>query len=224
MVSRYHPGANPNQAGATLGTVDGRFVPRSAFGRRLAEHREQVLALAARRHGSKLRVFGSLARGEYQPDSDVDSSSTPMSPPPHSTRWSWPATSKTRSPCKSPSARPHRFERSCETRYWPRPSRCDRRDTTWLADILAAIDAIDSYLAEGDLSQGVGCDASRARLEIGDFVTIPFDQDRRWVLVHLPIHPRCHHWAPPCRSPLAHVGSMRPDARAAFGSIRAAMT
>ncbi len=46
-----------------------------------------------------------------------------------------------------------------------------RRDTAWLADILAAIDAIDSYLAEGDLSQGVVYDACRARLiEIGEAV------------------------------------------------------
>jgi len=52
--------------------MDGRFVPRSPLGRRLAENREQILALAARRHASNVRVFGSLARGEDQPDSDVD--------------------------------------------------------------------------------------------------------------------------------------------------------
>jgi uncharacterized protein with HEPN domain len=46
-----------------------------------------------------------------------------------------------------------------------------RRDSVWLADILDAIDAIATYLAEGDLRQGMVYDACRARLiEIGEAV------------------------------------------------------
>ncbi len=46
-----------------------------------------------------------------------------------------------------------------------------RRDGSWLADILSAIDAIQDYLAEGDLNQGLIYDACRVRLiEIGEAV------------------------------------------------------
>ena len=38
----------------------------------LARHREQVLALVERRRGVAVRVFGSVARGEDRPGSDVD--------------------------------------------------------------------------------------------------------------------------------------------------------
>jgi hypothetical protein len=38
----------------------------------LGEHREAILHLAARHGASKVRVFGSVARGEATPDSDVD--------------------------------------------------------------------------------------------------------------------------------------------------------
>jgi predicted nucleotidyltransferase len=34
--------------------------------------REQVKAVAARHHGSRVRLFGSVARGEDRPDSDID--------------------------------------------------------------------------------------------------------------------------------------------------------
>lgn len=34
--------------------------------------REQVLAVAARHHASRVRLFGSVARGEEGPDSDID--------------------------------------------------------------------------------------------------------------------------------------------------------
>jgi predicted nucleotidyltransferase len=34
--------------------------------------REQVMAIAARHHGSRVRLFGSAARGEDRPDSDID--------------------------------------------------------------------------------------------------------------------------------------------------------
>ena len=34
--------------------------------------REQVIAIAARHHASRVRLFGSAARGEDRPDSDID--------------------------------------------------------------------------------------------------------------------------------------------------------
>ena len=34
--------------------------------------REQVMAIAARHHASRVRLFGSVARGEDKPDSDID--------------------------------------------------------------------------------------------------------------------------------------------------------
>jgi predicted nucleotidyltransferase len=39
---------------------------------RLANHRDRVLALAARHGAQNVRVFGSAARGEDRPGSDVD--------------------------------------------------------------------------------------------------------------------------------------------------------
>src|SRR5580658_1251918 len=48
------------------------FVPRSRLGHRLAEHREAILAAAARWHASNVRVFGSVARGEDNDASDID--------------------------------------------------------------------------------------------------------------------------------------------------------
>jgi hypothetical protein len=38
----------------------------------LANHREKILALAARRGVSNVRVFGSVARGTDREDSDLD--------------------------------------------------------------------------------------------------------------------------------------------------------
>lgn len=40
--------------------------------RLLREKREAILQLAARRGARNVRVFGSVARGEARPDSDVD--------------------------------------------------------------------------------------------------------------------------------------------------------
>lgn len=41
--------------------------------RRLVEsRREQVMAIAARHHASRVRLFGSAARGDERPDSDID--------------------------------------------------------------------------------------------------------------------------------------------------------
>jgi uncharacterized protein len=38
----------------------------------LEEHRDQVIALAAKHHARRVRVFGSVARGDDRPDSDID--------------------------------------------------------------------------------------------------------------------------------------------------------
>jgi predicted nucleotidyltransferase/DNA-binding XRE family transcriptional regulator len=47
-------------------------LPDTRLGRRLRQHRAALIA-AAKTHGaSNLRVFGSVARGEDGPDSDVD--------------------------------------------------------------------------------------------------------------------------------------------------------
>lgn len=41
--------------------------------RRLVEsRREQVMAIASRHHASRVRLFGSAARGDERPDSDID--------------------------------------------------------------------------------------------------------------------------------------------------------
>ncbi len=37
-----------------------------------SRHREQILALAARRGAHNVRAFGSIARGDQRSDSDVD--------------------------------------------------------------------------------------------------------------------------------------------------------
>jgi hypothetical protein len=49
-----------------------RGLPDSALGRRLRQHRQALLDAVAAAGGSNLRVFGSIARGEDGPDSDVD--------------------------------------------------------------------------------------------------------------------------------------------------------
>jgi predicted nucleotidyltransferase len=41
--------------------------------RRLVEsRRDQVMAIASRHHASRVRLFGSAARGDDRPDSDID--------------------------------------------------------------------------------------------------------------------------------------------------------
>ena len=52
--------------------MESRFAPRSPLGELLAERRAVILAAAERRHASNVRVFGSVARGEDAPDSDID--------------------------------------------------------------------------------------------------------------------------------------------------------
>ena len=48
------------------------FVPRSPMGELLSERRAAILAAAARRHASNVRVFGSVARGDDTANSDID--------------------------------------------------------------------------------------------------------------------------------------------------------
>lgn len=42
------------------------------LGALLRTYREEILAAAARHRGGTVRVFGSVARGDARPDSDVD--------------------------------------------------------------------------------------------------------------------------------------------------------
>lgn len=49
-----------------------RGLPDTPLGRRIRKHRRALLAAAAKAGGSNLRMFGSVARGEDGPDSDVD--------------------------------------------------------------------------------------------------------------------------------------------------------
>ena len=38
----------------------------------VAARREQVMAVAVRHHANRVRLFGSVARGDDRPDSDID--------------------------------------------------------------------------------------------------------------------------------------------------------
>jgi predicted nucleotidyltransferase/DNA-binding XRE family transcriptional regulator len=49
-----------------------RGLPDTSLGRRLRQHRRALLNAVAAVGGSNLRVFGSVARGEEAPSSDVD--------------------------------------------------------------------------------------------------------------------------------------------------------
>jgi len=49
-----------------------RPVSRHPLGRRLRQRRRSILACATLHGASNVRVFGSTARGEDRPDSDVD--------------------------------------------------------------------------------------------------------------------------------------------------------
>ena len=49
-----------------------RGLPDTPLGRRVRKHRQALLGAVAKAGGSNLRVFGSVARGEDGPDSDVD--------------------------------------------------------------------------------------------------------------------------------------------------------
>jgi predicted nucleotidyltransferase len=56
----------------TLFDMATRFVPRSPLGELVAAGRTEILAAAARRHASNVRIFASVARGEDNGTSDVD--------------------------------------------------------------------------------------------------------------------------------------------------------
>jgi uncharacterized protein len=47
-------------------------LPDTPIGRRLRQRRRQVLAVASKHGASNVKVFGSVARGEDTPDSDID--------------------------------------------------------------------------------------------------------------------------------------------------------
>jgi uncharacterized protein len=54
-------------------SVDARpGLPDTPLGRRLRQRRRQLLAAAAKYGATNVRVFGSVARGEETPDSDID--------------------------------------------------------------------------------------------------------------------------------------------------------
>lgn len=59
--------------------LDGKMFPmeqifeaKSPLGRLLVEHRERVIAIAHEHRAASIHVFGSVARGEDTPDSDID--------------------------------------------------------------------------------------------------------------------------------------------------------
>jgi uncharacterized protein len=52
--------------------MPGRPNEATSLRERLREHRPELLAAAARRGASNLRIFGSVARGDDNHDSDVD--------------------------------------------------------------------------------------------------------------------------------------------------------
>lgn len=49
-----------------------RFMPKTELGRKLVEHRYPILIEVEKAGASNVRVFGSVARGEDGPESDVD--------------------------------------------------------------------------------------------------------------------------------------------------------
>jgi predicted nucleotidyltransferase len=50
----------------------GRFVPSSRLGYLLAGHRDEILRVAKQHGLTNVRVFGSVARGDDGPTSDID--------------------------------------------------------------------------------------------------------------------------------------------------------
>jgi len=53
-------------------TSEGRFVPSSGLGYVLAAHRADVLEIMGRFGVGNVKVFGTVARGQDGPDSDID--------------------------------------------------------------------------------------------------------------------------------------------------------
>jgi hypothetical protein len=52
--------------------VEQTFEAKSPLGRLLVEHRERILAIAREHRATNIHVFGSVARGDDTPESDVD--------------------------------------------------------------------------------------------------------------------------------------------------------
>jgi predicted nucleotidyltransferase len=52
--------------------VEQNFEAKSPLGRLLVEHRERILAIAREHRATNVHVFGSVARGDDTPESDVD--------------------------------------------------------------------------------------------------------------------------------------------------------
>jgi predicted nucleotidyltransferase len=48
------------------------FEAKSPLGHLLVEHRERILAIAHEHRAANVQVFGSVARGDNNPDSDID--------------------------------------------------------------------------------------------------------------------------------------------------------
>jgi predicted nucleotidyltransferase len=76
LPARKTPGGHYRfDLGEVVNTLEARTVtPPSAspIEDLLARHREEVRAAVARHHGVSVHVFGSVARGEAGPESDVD--------------------------------------------------------------------------------------------------------------------------------------------------------
>lgn len=55
-----------------LSLSEPRFMPKSPLGRHLVEKRSEIEMAVENAGASNIRVFGSLARGEDGPESDID--------------------------------------------------------------------------------------------------------------------------------------------------------
>ncbi len=83
MIRAAESGASQREVAAVAGVSQpyvhrvltehkGRFVPRSPLGFQLAAYRNEIIDLLQRHAIDKAAVFGSVARGEDGPDSDID--------------------------------------------------------------------------------------------------------------------------------------------------------
>ena len=52
--------------------VEAAEAPSSIVRALIDERRDDILAVASRHHGERVRLFGSIARGEERPTSDID--------------------------------------------------------------------------------------------------------------------------------------------------------
>ena len=100
-------------------------LPDTPYGRRLRQRRRQVLAVATKHGASNVRVFGSVARGEDTPDSDIDIL-VDLSPKSSLVRWDgWSESSATFSALRSMSFRPKACERQCVLKRSRKRSLCE---------------------------------------------------------------------------------------------------